>query len=1214
MDVLNKLGLLRKPIPNTETKVIVHAPVGQEEEDIEIKIKIIDKTAQAVDRTALLAKIKKGMIVNLKEANVVKPEANVVKPDGPSDMKAQISKIIAEDSLENITRKIVRERLRAHYGIDMTPHKAQIKELVIEVLEEAMDTDPILVKSIKKKKGRIKIGPPIKKEHVEEKEHEVIKLRKRLSTKSKAVVRTLTQVPFSKIKIGDFLMSDRLWEKDQTRTIRASGYYMNNRKIFINFIGSLFQSHGDELEEESKALSCDKGPGAFSLMTHQSIVRDYINLYSPYRGLLIYHGLGAGKTCSSISIAEGMKNDRGVIIMTPASLRQNYMTELKTCGDTLYRLNQFWEFVSVNDEDDLEGKLNDIFHLPVGFITKQQGIWIINIKKKPNYDTLTTPEKTSLNIQLDYMIKAKYKFISYNGLRMNHLNDLIGDEVNKNPFDDKVLIIDEAHNFVSRIVNKINKPDSVSFRLYKYIMDATNCRVVFLTGTPIINYPNEVGIMYNMLRGYIKTFTFNVNIKSSDRITQKSIEDILSRIEESDYIKYNTSSKTISVTRNPFGFVSSRNQDGYLGVKTFKEMNKGDTKCNAIKNDCKRGFICNSDNICVPLSDELFVQSCVALLRKHNIDVVQQGNNSLYKETKYKALPDTLKGFNEMFINPKTGDMKNLELFQKRVMGLTSYFRSAQEQLMPRFNIDTDLKILEIPMSDYQFGLYSEARSLERDVEKNNARRKKKQSNTDGDYGESTSTYRIFSRAFCNFVFPREITRPTPKESDDLKDVIMRDGIDEDDLDGIAPIERMENVDGRYDTEDEAELVELETEKMDSTYVDRKEGALMELAENADKYLTPEALKTYSPKFLDLLERVSDEENVGKHLIYSQFRTLEGIGIISLILESNGFARFKIKKNDKNEWSVDVSEEDIGKPTFVLYTGTESPEVKEIIRNVYNGDWGKIPSNIREHVTTSAENNNMGEIIKILMITSSGAEGISLKSTRFVHIVEPYWHPVRVEQVIGRARRICSHNDLPEEYRDVKVFIYLMTFVGKQLIQMELDGNGDDGLASIDLLLKDVSQVDNKTPITSDEKLWEVSTKKQEINRQILDALKSSSMDCSLHSKSTDKNPIICFPGGEPTPDEFITTPDLQTGATDKIRKMNKKVKKIKYESITFEGRKYAFRRINQRLIGKGVVSEGVFYDLESYKMAKKNKGMEPRFVGYLRYNESSKTFGWSDR
>ena len=69
--------------------------------------------------------------------------------------------------------------------------------------------------------------------------------------------------------------------------------------------------------------------GEFSLLTHQSIVRDYINLYTPYRGLLLYHGLGAGKTCASIAIAEGFQNPMHVIVMTPASLRQNYQNEIK---------------------------------------------------------------------------------------------------------------------------------------------------------------------------------------------------------------------------------------------------------------------------------------------------------------------------------------------------------------------------------------------------------------------------------------------------------------------------------------------------------------------------------------------------------------------------------------------------------------------------------------------------------------------------------------------------------------------------------------------------------------------------------------------------------------------------------------------------------------------------------------------------------------------
>ena len=80
-----------------------------------------------------------------------------------------------------------------------------------------------------------------------------------------------------------------------------------------------------------------------------------------------------------------------------------------------------------------------------------------------------------------------------------------------------------------------------------------------------------------------------------------------------------------------------------------------------------------------------------------------------------------------------------------------------------------------------------------------------------------------------------------------------------------------------------------------------------------------------------------------------------------------------------------------------------------------------------------SSNNNLGEIIKVLMITSAGSEGINLRNTRYVHIMEPYWHPVRTEQVIGRARRICSHQGLPKALQTVEVFVYLMTFTDEQL-------------------------------------------------------------------------------------------------------------------------------------------------------------------------------------
>jgi SNF2 family DNA or RNA helicase len=60
------------------------------------------------------------------------------------------------------------------------------------------------------------------------------------------------------------------------------------------------------------------------------------------------------------------------------------------------------------------------------------------------------------------------------------------------------------------------------------------------------------------------------------------------------------------------------------------------------------------------------------------------------------------------------------------------------------------------------------------------------------------------------------------------------------------------------------------------------------------------------------------------------------------------------------------------------------------------------------------------------MISPAGAEGINLRNVRQVHIMEPYWNEVRIEQVIGRAIRQCIHKDLPMEERNVDVFRYKM--------------------------------------------------------------------------------------------------------------------------------------------------------------------------------------------
>ena len=112
------------------------------------------------------------------------------------------------------------------------------------------------------------------------------------------------------------------------------------------------------------------------------------------------------------------------------------------------------------------------------------------------------------------MIENKYKFIRYNGLREKKLDQLV-EAAGGNPFSNKIIVIDEAHNLISRIVNRLKRPNSLAMRLYHYLKSAENSKIVLLTGTPIINYPHEVAIMMNILRVILKLGDFNLKMKAN---------------------------------------------------------------------------------------------------------------------------------------------------------------------------------------------------------------------------------------------------------------------------------------------------------------------------------------------------------------------------------------------------------------------------------------------------------------------------------------------------------------------------------------------------------------------------------------------------------------------------------------------------------------------------------------------------------------------------
>lgn len=995
---------------------------------------------------------------------------------------------------------------------------AQAPKMVPPV-QAAVDVEQVIAKKPTKLKKRLKLveGDAIPKAVVRRKKRE-----------PQGVARV---IPEGLVQIGSVPLAERLPQKNPDIRIKASSYYLNNREIFINFINSLFDPYKQELKDAAKSASCENRSGNdFSLMAHQEIVRDYINLYTPYRGILLYHGLGSGKTCSSIAIAEGMKDSKKVIVMTPASLRRNYYEELKKCGDSLYKKNQYWEFV-VATEENIE-TLSAVLNLTVDYIRKNGGAWLVNIKKEPNYGSLDSAEKLAVDQQLDEMIQYKYQFIAYNGLRRQHLVNLTkGDGGGKkNPFDNAVVIVDEAHNLVSRIVNKLSKrkEDSVSMELYELLMSAHNARIILLSGTPIINYPNEIGILFNILRGYIKTWIIKVNFAPGQKVTKSTFDAILSNASlggnVTDVIDYNASSTTLTVTRNPFGFVNKATKGVYDGVRV---SDRGD------------------------MSDDDFIGHVTRLLAGKRINVAN------VRVENYKALPDTLDDFKMLFIDSENNTM-NMNMFKRRILGLASYFRSAQENLMPKFTRGSNFFIVDCVMSDFQFGVYEEARVQERKIELNNARKRKKRQGNEL-YEDTVSTYRIFSRAFCNYVFPRpDIKRPMPdREGDGMTTEELTAIADEDLLDAGV---RVDNVDGRFEAD---ELVDQEDEDSKS-YDERIRSALRMLNDRKSEFLSVDALETYSPKFKKMWESITSDSHNGLHLVYSQFRTLEGIGIFKLVLEANGFAEFKIKQVG-GTWRLDMTPEEMGKPKFVLYTGTESPEQKEIVRNIYNGDWKFIPSSLETDLLAISGNNLFGEVIKVFMITASGAEGISLKNTRYVHIMEPYWHPVRIQQVIGRARRICSHQDLPEKLRTVDVFLYLMKFSETQL----------DSEATIELRLKDTSKRDGVTPLTSDQALWEIATLKEEVTDKLLDAVKEASIDCSLHNTAGNEK-LKCFSFGTVDPNKIAFNGSYGDEDVDAVAEQNMRRELIDATEVVIEGIKYAV------VMGKD--NTGDVFDYDSYQ------------------------------
>ena len=178
---------------------------------------------------------------------------------------------------------------------------------------------------------------------------------------------------------------------------------------------------------------------------------------------------------------------------------------------------------------------------------------MIDETKSPNYRNLTPEERESIDAQLTDVLKYNYEFVNYNGVNEKQLKETY---VGKKYFDNKTVIIDEAHNFISGVSNG----SKIVSTFYKLLMNASGLKIILLTGTPIINKPHEIAYAINLVKGYDRLHT--LEIESVNESAIKQIMDTFSFVESytieiSSNVNKKIRSSKVHVTVVPKAFTKS---------------------------------------------------------------------------------------------------------------------------------------------------------------------------------------------------------------------------------------------------------------------------------------------------------------------------------------------------------------------------------------------------------------------------------------------------------------------------------------------------------------------------------------------------------------------------------------------------------------------------------------------------------------------------------
>jgi len=793
----------------------------------------------------------------------------------------------------------------------------------------------------------------------------------------------------------------------------------------------------------------------FELSEHQALLSNYINPDTPYRGILVFHGTGTGKC---------LTGDQQVFLdgcLVPIEkIWKMYASDLRLPDDE--DPNGEWalpaEDIYVNSMSNMSNVSNEVkkedmklVRQKVNHLYRQKINEKINVIKLDNGSTLKITKRHKLYTENGWtndFSKSKYvlvprKLISKN--ESSEVNNFQNDDfkfvkiisITGTDYDGFVydLEIEEYHNFVAEHALVSNTCAAIAIaEKFKSMVQKYGTKIYVLVSGPLIkdNWKNE------LLKCTGETY-----------LKQEDATMLVGEIQKEKAKKV-----AINTALQHYRLMSYRSfYKKVLGEKIVEKVKVSETKVKTTYRKTKEGEferdiaidrLYNLNNSIIIVDEAHNLTGKIAGLNQYGEALKKIINNSynlriiLLTATPMKNLAhDIVELIN--FIRPKESRMlrdkiftseKNhrmdfksggLEYLKEMTRGYISYLRGAdpltfasrvEEGVVPEGLMFT--KVIRCKMLPFQRKAYDEVVTVVDD------------------------TLDRRSGAVANFAFPG-----LSKDHKEVKAYVGREGLNV--------------VKNQIKTH-----FDILNKKIGSDILkdDEGEGDFIYLSEYGKtingRILKEKNLKYFSTKFhavlINLNKLVWGDKGARTAFIYANLVKV-GIELFQEILLENGYleydenpANYKIKsdtrcyfcgKTNKDHQQMNlvmsaklargkeetkiIPEHTFAPATFISITGKSTEEAADIIPE----DKRKILDNV-----FSTIDNKNGKYLKMILGSKVMQEGISLKHVSEVHILDVYFNLGKVDQIIGRAIRRCSHYAMMNEetpYPKVMVYKYVVS-------------------------------------------------------------------------------------------------------------------------------------------------------------------------------------------